>query len=356
MLDLSWSVIVSDVMFDLNPVYLEYWMSLPVLANTRDWAKGDPKSKLHPWYVTGITDGEGSFGVGVISGSRFGKDIKFQYKVTQKAYSAGILYDLQAFFGCGSVSIDNREDNTLKYQVQSHVDLLTKVFPYFDQYPLQTSKQLNYLDFRSIAMLLKELKDQVPIKSQQGQPSPGLYINSVLEKIMILKAGMNKGRSYESKWNYLSRIKFDLDPHWVLAFIDGEGTFYVDNGWMGANTRANPWYNVRAGLEIVQSHHDVKVLDAIRAFFGQGSIHPVFDINSMDAALSSPRSVARYKLRNSEPIVKLFSNHMLLTRKWLDYLDWKQIVDLKAKQVHLTEEGRKQIIAIKAGMNRGQKD
>lgn len=167
---------------------------------------------------------------------------------------------------------------------------------------------------------------------------------------------MNKGRSYQSKWNYLSTVKFDLDPNWVLAFIDGEGTFYVDNAWLGANTRKNPYYSVRAGLEIVQSHHDVKVLGAIMTFFGRGQIYPAFDINSMESALSSPRSVARYKLRTSEPIVKFFNNHKLLTRKWLDYLDWKKIVDLKSQQKHLTDEGRKTIIAIKAGMNRGRKD
>jgi hypothetical protein len=116
--------------------------------------------------------------------------------VTQKANSAGILYDLKRFFGCGSVNIDNQDYNTLKFQVQSHDDLLTKVFPHFEKYPLQTSKQLNYLDFQSIAMLLKELKDRYPVN---GQPSPGLDLEGIMKQILSLKEGMNKNRSYESK-------------------------------------------------------------------------------------------------------------------------------------------------------------
>jgi len=42
---------------------------------TRDFAKGNINQKLH---VTGITDAEGSFGIGVLNGSRFGKEIKLQ--------------------------------------------------------------------------------------------------------------------------------------------------------------------------------------------------------------------------------------------------------------------------------------
>lgn len=63
-----------------------------------------------------------------------------QFKVTQKADSAGILYDLQRYFGCGSVVIDNRRDGTLKFQVQDLKSIINNVIPHFDQYPLVTSK------------------------------------------------------------------------------------------------------------------------------------------------------------------------------------------------------------------------
>lgn len=46
--------------------------------------------------------------------SLLGIKISFEFKVTQKAHSRGILYDLQKFFNCGTVVIDNAKDGTMK--------------------------------------------------------------------------------------------------------------------------------------------------------------------------------------------------------------------------------------------------
>lgn len=55
-------------------------------------AKGDPDLKLHPMWVTGITDGEGNFSVYVTKGDK--PKVTLTFKVDQKEDSAGILYDL----------------------------------------------------------------------------------------------------------------------------------------------------------------------------------------------------------------------------------------------------------------------
>ena len=120
-----------------------------------------------------------------------------EYKVTQKAESAGVLHDLQRYFGCGSVVIDNRRDNTLKYHITSVKDIVNRILPHFNQYSLVTSKQLNYLDFQKVALMLSAGKHT----SIEG-------VNEILET----KAGMNKGRKYEAKWSYLAESIFSLDP------------------------------------------------------------------------------------------------------------------------------------------------
>jgi hypothetical protein len=106
----------------------------------------------------------------------------------------------------------------------------------------------------------------------------------------------------------------------VLAFIDGEGTFFVEMGLRGHNTRTNPYFAFRAGLEIAQSSHDVFVLDAIGKFFGPYSLNPAYDIHFMENALAS-RSVNRLKVRNPEAVIQFMNNHELLTLKALDYQD-----------------------------------
>jgi hypothetical protein len=67
-------------------------------------------------------------------------------KVTQKENSSKILHKIQNFFDCGSVVIDNRKTETMKYRVSSLNDILTKIIPHFDKYSCLTSKFLNYQD------------------------------------------------------------------------------------------------------------------------------------------------------------------------------------------------------------------
>jgi hypothetical protein len=185
----------------------------------RDFANGDTKSKLDPWYVTGLADGEGNFSINITirkDRSTPGvKKISFAFKVTQSAPNAGILYDLLRYFGVGSVVIDNRSDNTLKYHVQNQSDLLNVIIPHFLAYPLVTCKRLNFEDFKSA------------LEMQAGLRSP-LTGTTVVNSIEQLKAAMNKERSFEDKFNSVS-VKV-LDPQWVLAFADGEGLFYVYTG------------------------------------------------------------------------------------------------------------------------------
>jgi len=110
-------------------------------------------SKLNPWYVTGFTDAEGSFGINITTASDKLK-VGLQYKVTQLASSEEVLHDLVDYFKAGKVHIDNRSTGTLKYQVQDLVSIREQILPHFEQYPLQTSKALDYKDWSKAADLL----------------------------------------------------------------------------------------------------------------------------------------------------------------------------------------------------------
>jgi hypothetical protein len=44
----------------------------------------------------------------------------------------------------------------------------------------------------------------------------------------------------------------------------------------------------------------------------------------------------------------------MYTTKYLDYLDWKSLIELKRKNVHKTTEGKNYMIDIKQKMNRGR--
>lgn len=52
-------------------------------------------------------------------------------------------------------------------------------------------------------------------------------------------------------------------------------------------------------------------------------------------------------------IIPHFDKYPLITQKWADYMIFKSIVELMDKKEHLTSEGLKKVLSLKASMNKG---
>jgi len=120
-----------------------------------------------------------------------------EFKITQKKHSVGILFEIQKFLDCGRICIDNRKSDTMKFVITNVDDLVYKLIPHFDKYTLMTSKYLNYIDFRSAALLLKN-KEHFKYEG--------------IQKLKIFKSTMNKGRSFEDKYKFCQSNMINLDP------------------------------------------------------------------------------------------------------------------------------------------------
>lgn len=55
-------------------------------------------------------------------------------------------------------------------------------------------------------------------------------------------------------------------------------------------------------------------------------------------------------------VTGLLDKYPLLTRKHLDYLDWKKLIKLKAEGAHNTPEGLQKMKDIKTFMNKGRSE
>ena len=71
-----------------------------------NFTKPRSNQKLTPWQVTGITDGEGSYTYFITKTGLTKFKISIEFKVTQKAHSEGVLYELKDYFGCGKSTIE----------------------------------------------------------------------------------------------------------------------------------------------------------------------------------------------------------------------------------------------------------
>jgi len=118
-------------------------------------------------WITGYVDGEGCFSINFIRqphrynrrGYKTGFQVAHEFAVTQGASSVESLHLLMKFFGVGGVYINKRYDNhkehMYRYCVRAREELVKTIIPFFDRYPLRTSKQGNFLKFAECIRLIE---------------------------------------------------------------------------------------------------------------------------------------------------------------------------------------------------------
>jgi len=69
------------------------------------------------------------------------------------------LEKVRDFFGCGKIyenkRYDNHRESLYRYCVRNKTDLLEKVCPFFDRYPLQTAKSNDFKLFKQGLDIIK---------------------------------------------------------------------------------------------------------------------------------------------------------------------------------------------------------
>jgi hypothetical protein len=135
----------------------------------------------------------------------------------------------------------------------------------------------------------------------------------------------------------------NLDPHWVVGFVDGEGCFHV-----GINPHADmkAGYQVLPEFTVVQHKRDAQALHALKAFFGCGVVR----VNHGDRLAYRVRSLEHL----SKKVAPFFMRHPLKTKKNIDFLKFRDVLVAMERGEHFTTHGIEKIRNITAAMNRGQ--
>ena len=289
-------------------------------------------SIFKPWYVTGLVDGDGMFGCII---SKTNKTISLEFKITAlSSTSYDLIKELKTFFNCGRISIDNREDGTIKYVVTDLKSILTCIIPHFEKYPLQGSKELNFLTFKEIALMM-ENKEHLTEKG----------FNTILE---IYKT-MNSNRSFSEKYEYLLNKNFSINKDWLIGFIESEGTFYCYMSKIEENNQASSIPKVYNSLEIAQSTHEVPLLKAIINFVEKGYLKPKPKSESLEDMLSL-RSVSRIVFNSPDFIISFLGENPLFSSKQRDYTIWRDYLTLSQSKEHHTKDGIKKMLELKTSM------
>jgi LAGLIDADG DNA endonuclease family protein len=109
-----------------------------------------------PSYISGYVDGEGCFTVSFSRrvAMRGGWEVRPSFSVSQNGDRAEVLHLLMEYFECGFIRPD-RSDRTLKFEVRDIANLVGRVIPHFEGFPLLSGKQKDFESFAAICRLVR---------------------------------------------------------------------------------------------------------------------------------------------------------------------------------------------------------
>jgi LAGLIDADG endonuclease len=127
----------------------------PALITTR--AAYGERVPLDPWFVSGLTEGEGCFCVSfaIRSKLRARLEVRPSFSLSLNERDLELLRDLQAFFECGWIR-ESKTDRTFKYEARAVNDLLGSIIPHFERHPLRGSKARSFAAFVSVCQMIEQ--------------------------------------------------------------------------------------------------------------------------------------------------------------------------------------------------------
>lgn len=227
---------------------------------------------INPYWVSGFVDGDGCFYISLTNNLR---GVGLVFKITQHIRDTDLLKEFVNYFNCGRYSLSSPEAGD--FIVTKFEDIYTKIIPFFNKYPLQGSKSLDFSDFNSVAELMK---NKVHITSEG------------FESIKQIKSGTNKKRinkslitNVQQKRTYVTTQSYSNTSQefneWLSGLIDGDGKFFVSKKGY-------------ANFKIVMDKEDKLALYTLKHKFG-GSIKEI-------------SSGLKYKLAHKEGLIKLVNS------------------------------------------------
>lgn len=258
---------------------------------------------------------------------------EFVFKISLHKDDRNVLEYIKSTLDCGRL---NSERNTLVYTISQLSAIETILIPLFEQFPLNTTKYLDYLALKKAFFMFKNRKSNEFNKQD-------LYL-----EIIKLKDSMND-----------NRVKYDLpvDHHikitgnYLVGLLEGDGSFYLNK------------HDMTPRVSLVTTTPNKVVLEKIRQYL----------LNQLDEYSyilgSSTKLINIYdkKLKgNNKPIsileisqidylcnilIPYFDSLQFRTKKYKDYLDFRTIAFLILEGKHLTEKGKQLIIKLGDNMN-----
>lgn len=122
---------------------------------------------LNPHYIVGFVDGEGCFSISLNKNGDRLPEVRLIFEIELREDDEPILREIQATLACGNIYRLEYERYAkwrphVKLKVSNFPDISTKIIPFFQRYPLQAKKRLQFKQFCQVAELIKTKQHLTP--------------------------------------------------------------------------------------------------------------------------------------------------------------------------------------------------
>lgn len=286
------------------------------------------------WFV-GFTEAEGCFKFK----PRYRNDkiisFQFEFEIHLHIDDFNLLDYIKKTLKMGNVYA-NYNRNSCSFVIGNEKEL-RELIKLFDGFPLNGVKFLDFIDFKEAFLLYFSRK--------------GTISEDLIKKLLKLKEGLNRGRvDFTMPLNH----KINITGYWLVGLIEGEGSFSMTRG-----SRLRPCF------QLLFTASQKPLLESIKLFLINNLGFDRFSLWKL--ANSSDIGIFEFKAKgNSKPTVCLeirnilllhnylipfLSNFTFLSKKGLDFADFKVLCQTIYKGAHKNSLIRELLIKLSLRMN-----
>ncbi len=285
------------------------------------------------WFV-GFTDAEGNFIINPLKNTKLDvSKFAFMFKITLHKDDSEILIYIKDKLGVGGVRY-YKDECIFNVTNKEGIALLITIF---DKYNLNTTKHLDFLDFKEAFNLYWNREENSDVCDKK-------------EKILNLKNKMNTNRiDFDRSDNF----PIIITKYWLLVFIEGDGSFFIRRDTLTPT------------LSIEVSGVQFPVLVEIKKFlessleFDKYSLFKLKNSFIISVNMNKPRNNSKSTTSIIINNISILNNYLIpffnetdfLTKKGKDFKDFKLITKIIYAGGHRKEDIRSLILKLSNTMN-----
>ena len=130
--------------------------------------------------MAGFASGDSSFNIKISNSSTSisGKRVQLRFGIGLNIREKALIQSLAVYFGLtDSEKFVYFYKDSVKFEIVNFSDIMNKIIPFFEKHPIQGKKNLDFIDFKEVARIIK---------------SKGHLASEGFQKILEIKARMNE--------------------------------------------------------------------------------------------------------------------------------------------------------------------